>query len=97
MVIKGGELTVSKTQGSKTRKVNKTLMITLEHFPELWQAALHFNGTSYSIIEYVNGIPQKSRRLKLQEASEYLQLAGETCKLSIEFLDTLFKKVKKNA
>ena len=58
--------------GSKTKNLNKTIMLTLEHFPELWQAALHFNVTSYSITEYINGIPQKGRRLKLREASEYL-------------------------
>ena len=78
--------------GSKNTKLNKTLMITLEHFPDLWLAALHFNGTSYSITEYINGIPQKGRRLKLREASEYLQLAGETCKLSTELLDAWFRK-----
>lgn len=78
--------------GSKNTKLNKTFMLTLEHFPNLWQAALHFNGTSYSITEYINGIPQKGRRLKLREASEYLQLASETCKLSTELLDTWFRK-----
>lgn len=78
--------------GSKTEKVNKTVMLTLEHFPELWQAALHFNGSSYTIVEYINGIPQKVRRLKLREASEYLQLASETCGLSTELLDIWFRK-----
>lgn len=78
--------------GSRTKNLNKTFMLTLEHFPDLWQATLHFNGTSYSITEYINGIPQKSRRLKIQEASEYLQLASETCKLSTEILDTWFRK-----
>lgn len=78
--------------GSKNTKLNKTFMLTLENFPDLWQATLHFNGTSYSITEYINGIPQKSRRLKIQEASEYLQLASETCKLSTEMLDTWFRK-----
>lgn len=78
--------------GSKNTKLNKTFMLTLENFPDLWQATLHFNGTSYSITEYINGIPQKSRRLKIQEASEYLQLASETCKLSMEMLDTWFRK-----
>lgn len=78
--------------GSKNTKLNKTFMLTLEHFPDLWQATLHFNGTSYSITEYINGIPQKGRRLKLREASEYLQLASETCKLSTELLDTWFRK-----
>lgn len=78
--------------GSKNTKLNKTFMLTLENFPDLWQATLHFNGTSYSITEYINGIPQKSRRLKIQEASEYLQLASETCKLSTEMLDIWFRK-----
>lgn len=78
--------------GSKNTKLNKTFMLTLEHFPDLWQATLHFNGKSYSITEYINGIPQKGRRLKIQEAAEYLQLASETCKLSIEFLDSWFRK-----
>lgn len=78
--------------GSKNTKLNKTFMLTLENFPDLWQANLHFNGTSYSITEYINGIPQKGRRLKIQEASEYLQLASETCKLSTELLDTWFRK-----
>lgn len=78
--------------GSKNTKLNKTFMLTLENFPDLWQAILHFNGKSYSITEYINGIPQKSRRLKIQEASEYLQLASETSKLSIEFLDSWFRK-----
>lgn len=82
--------------GSKNTKLNKTFMLTLENFPDLWQATLHFNGTSYSITEYINGIPQKSRRLKIQEASEYLQLASETCKLSTEMLDTWFRKVEKS-
>lgn len=78
--------------GSKNTKLNKTFMLTLENFPDLWQATLHFNGGSYSITEYINGIPQKGRRLKIQEASEYLQLASETCKLSTELLDTWFRK-----
>lgn len=78
--------------GSKNTKLNKTFMLTLENFPDLWQATLHFNGTSYSITEYINGVPQKGRRLKIQEASEYLQLASETCKLSTEMLDTWFRK-----
>lgn len=78
--------------GSKNTKLNKTFMLTLENFPDLWQATLHFNGTSYSITEYINGVPQKGRRLKIQEASEYLQLASETCKLSTELLDTWFRK-----
>ena len=30
--------------GSKNTKLNKTFMLTLEHFPDLWQATLHFNG-----------------------------------------------------
>lgn len=63
--------------GSKNTKLNKTFMLTLEHFPDLWQATLHFNGKSYSITEYINGIPQ---------------IASETCKLSIEFLDSWFRK-----
>lgn len=78
--------------GSKNTKLNKTFMLTLENFPDLWQAALHFNGTSYTITEYINGIPQKGRRLKLREASEYLQLASETYNLSTEMLDTWFRK-----
>lgn len=78
--------------GSKTKNLNKTVMLTLEHFPELWQAALHFNGSSYTITEYIDGIPQKGRRLKLREASEYLQLASETCNLSTELLDIWFRK-----
>ena len=78
--------------GSRTKNVNKTVMLTLEHFPELWQAALHFNGSSYTITEYINGIPQKGRRLKLREASEFLQLASETCNLSTELPDIWFRK-----
>ena len=77
---------------SKNTKLNKTFMLTLERFLDLWQAALHFNGKNYSITECIKGIPQKGRRLKLRKASEYLQLASETCNLSTELLDVWFRK-----
>ena len=54
-----------RPQGSKTQKVNKTVMLTLEQFPDLWQAALHFNGSSYTITEYINGIPQKGAQIEI--------------------------------
>lgn len=74
--------------GSKNINIRRSLMITLETSPELWQTLLHWTGCHFTKTDYINGIPQKTQRLKIIEARELLAKAS----IDLEFFFRRFAR-----